>query len=282
MAATVARKEFDRSVDHWCEVCSRKAWASRDKCSQCICVPKNDASVPQAEAPIEPQAEASPPPPPALPLSSDAEEATAPAKGSVGDQSEPNAAAEATAPEGSVGDQSEPSAVAAKVQEAAEPKLEAEAASTLLPQYTNMQVHSALHAYGTTGINIQGACEGTQRWYAANYLNYRGPPGGRPFYKPWEGEKVIRLSLCTGRPVAVAGVPKPYFGALVSACITQDGEIIAAGDVLTNKPKPRGAGSMDNTRVSFCMGILIPQPELSGGDKAVKAVVMPYKVSGLI
>ena len=262
MAATVARKEFDRSVDHWCEGCSRKAWASRDKCSQCICVPKNDASVPQAEAPIEPQAEASPLPPPALPLSSDA--------------------AEATAPKGSVGDQSEPSAVAAKVQEAAEPKLEAEAASTLLPQYTNMQVHSALHAYGTTGINIQGACEGTQRWYAANYLNYRGPPGGRPFYKPWEGEKVIRLSLCTGRPVAVAGVPKPYFGALVSACITQDGEIIAAGDVLTNKPKPRGAGSMDNTRVSFCMGILIPQPELSGGDKAVKAVVMPYKVSGLI
>jgi hypothetical protein len=53
-------------------------------------------------------------------------------------------------------------------------------------------------------------------------------------------------------------------------------------DELTNKPKPRGAVSRDGTRVSLCMGILIPAPKFSGGDKAVKVAVVPYRVSGLI
>ena len=69
---------------------------------------------------------------------------------------------------------------------------------------------------------------------------------------------------------------------IISACITHGGEIVAAGDVVTNKPKPRGAASRDDRRVSLCMAILIPSPELSGGDKAVKVVVVPYRVSGLI
>ena len=193
---------------------------------------------------------------------------------------------EAAAPENpvSAGDQSEPSAVVADVQEAvAEAKLEAGAQSKLLPQYTNIEVHNALHAYGTHGINVQGAPEGTQRWLVSNYLNYRGPSCGRPFYKPWEGEKVLRLPLFGHRQPCIPGrLPTRYYGALVSACITQGGEIVAAGDVVTNKPKPRGAASRDGNRVSLCMAILIPSPELSGGDKAVKVVVVPYRVSGLI
>jgi hypothetical protein len=120
---------FNRGLDHWCLVCNKKSWASCDKCSQCICVPQNNASVPSIEAEAEPP-----------PLSSSA------------------GVIEAAAPDNpvSAGDQSEPSAVVADVQEAvAEAKLEAGAQSKLLPQYTNIEVHNALHAYGTLGTTYR-------------------------------------------------------------------------------------------------------------------------------
>ena len=106
--------------------------------------------------------------------------------------------------------------------------------SALLPSKTNGDVERALQAYDKKGIILQGLSVGTLRFLVANYLNYKGPPDGRPFYNPFEDGKVLRLPLYTGRPPAVAGVPKPYICALVSACMTQGGEIVAVGDVLTN------------------------------------------------
>ena len=139
---------FERGLDHWCLVCSKKSWASYYKCSQCICVPQNDVSV----SPIEAEAEPTPPSSSAAVI-----EAAAP-------ENPVTAVPECQIASASAGDQSEPSAVAADVQEAvSEAKLEAGAQSKLLPQYTNTEVHNALHAYGTHGINVQGAPEGTQR-----------------------------------------------------------------------------------------------------------------------
>jgi hypothetical protein len=157
-------------------------------------------------------------------------------------------------------------------------KLDLDAPSALLPTRTNGDVERALQAYDKMGIPLRGFSAGTQRLLSANYLNYKGPPTTQPFYKPWPDGMIKKvLMYASGPPSFKQNEKKPFVGALASASVTEEGGIIAAGDMLCNKPKSRGVLAMDNKRESMCVGVMIPCPVLSKGDGQVKAVVVAFQ-----
>ena len=82
----------------------------------------------------------------------------------------------------------------------------------------------------------------------------------------------------SGPPAFKRDEMKQFVGALASACVTEEGGTIAAGNMLCNKPKSRGSLAMDNKRLSMCVGVIIPCPVLSHGDRMVKAVVVAFEV----